>query len=59
MDMPELGKGLGTGTLGGLGADIAEGNGLDIASQAVADAVDVLAGLGLDLPLGLVIGVVG
>lgn len=56
-------KGAGAAIGSSLGVDAAEGNGLDIASQAVGDAVsmarDTLAGLGLELPFTIVLDVIG
>ncbi len=51
-------KGAATAVGSGLGIDIAGGNGLDIASQAVGDAIatasEVLGGLGLELPFAVI-----
>lgn len=63
VEIGEAVKGGGAAVGTSLGVDMAEGNGLDIASQAVGDAVanarEVLSGLGLDLPFALVVDVIG
>jgi len=59
MNPSEGAKGAATVGIGGLAGDALEGNGLDIASQAVGDAVataqSVLADLGLSLPFTVVL----
>jgi len=56
-------KGVAGGVAAGLGADLATGNGLDIASRMVGGAVstarDVLSGLGLELPFTVALDVIG
>jgi len=59
--MVEIGdavKGGGAAVGSSLGIDMAEGNGLDIASKAVGDAIatasEVLGGLGLELPFAVI-----
>lgn len=63
VDIGKAVKGGGAAVGASLGVDMAEGNGLDMAAQAVGGAVstarNVLSGLGLDLPFTAVVDVIG